>query len=81
MKKLLFSICILVFIGCSQNYQARKLGGTMTFKIPEKSEFINCTWKDESSLWVLYKDSVSNKYYFKENTPTGLMEGKVIFEK
>lgn len=76
--------CILILAGCSENYQARQGGGTMTIKLPPGQKFINATWKD-NDLWYLTRSmhagEQAESFTFQEKSNLGIIEGKVVFEE
>jgi hypothetical protein len=80
MKKILFILMlVLTLISCTENSRARHWGGTENISLPENRIFVNATWK-ETSLWILSKDTIDNKYYFNEKSSFGLIEGTIIIK-
>lgn len=79
MKYLILSLSLFL-TSCTANQMARNYGGEETVKLPANEVFINATWKDHD-LWYLTKDTLQNKYYLREKSSYGLMQGKIIFEK
>lgn len=75
----LFMIIIIGFVSCTDNQRARSFGGTEVIKLKPNEEFVNITWKQDN-LWVIVKDTVSGKYYAREKSSYGMMEGKVVIE-
>lgn len=75
----LFMIIIIGFVSCTDNQRARSFGGTEVIKLLPNEEFVNITWKQDN-LWVIVRDTVSGKYYAREKSSYGVMEGKVIIE-
>ena len=80
MKKLLLAFVLVSFISCTDNSRVKSFGGTETVKIAPNEKFINITWK-EANLWIIVQDTVSGKYYAREKSSLGLMEGTIIIEK
>jgi len=77
--KFTFLLTTLFLIACTPNKRARSYGGTEIITIPKNNVFINATWK-ESNLWYLTKDTIENKFYLREKSSFGIMEGKIIFQ-
>lgn len=78
MKKLILLLTI-VLTSCTANQSAKKFGGTAHVTVPKNNIFINATWKGEN-LWYVTKDTIENKYYLREKSSYGVIEGKIIFE-
>jgi hypothetical protein len=83
MKKVCLVIFLAAFVlGCTANTRAKKWGGTVNVTIPADRQFVNITWKDDNSLWVLSvprePGHQAKTYLFKEESSFGLVEGKVI---
>jgi hypothetical protein len=72
-------IALLTLISCTDNQKARSFGGTETIKLEPQEKFINITWKQDN-LWVVVQDTITKKYYAREKSSFGIMEGKVIIE-
>ena len=68
---------ILSLSSCTENERAKKFGGTMKVEISNKEKFINITWKGED-LWILTQDTITKKFYFREDSPYGIIQGEVI---
>lgn len=80
MKKLLtFIILLITLISCTDNERARYYGGEEVIKLKKNEKFINLTWK-EADVWVIVQDTVTGKYYAREKSSFGVMEGKIIIE-
>jgi hypothetical protein len=86
MKKIFIStlllILVLLFTSCTDNHMARINGGTMEIKLNPGQKFVNVTWK-ESSIWYVTRpmneNDIAEVFTFQENSPLGIMQGKVIF--
>jgi hypothetical protein len=72
-------IALLTLVSCTDNQKARSFGGTETIKLEPQEKFINITWKQDN-LWVIVQDTITKKYYAREKSSFGIMEGKVIIE-
>ena len=76
-------IASIIFLGilslssCTENERAKHFGGTMKVKILKNEKFINATWKDEN-LWILTQDTVTKTFYFREDSPYGIIKGEVV---
>lgn len=80
MKKVVMVLLLVLLSACNENTVVKLYGGTMTLKKPDPEwQFINITWK-ESSIWALWYEPKSNKCYFKEDAPLGMMNGTVVIE-
>ena len=80
MKRLfLIAVVAMTIISCTDNQRARSFGGTETIKLQPNEEFINITWKQDN-LWVIVKDKTTGKFYAREKSSFGMMEGKVVIE-
>lgn len=80
MKNILILIVLsLVLFSCTDNQKARTFGGTQIIKLQPNEEFINITWK-ENDIWVVVKDKNTGKFYAREKSSFGVMEGKIIIE-
>jgi hypothetical protein len=77
MKLFLTTILILISLSCTDNTIARNYGGTETITLNPNEEFINITWK-EASLWIITKDVTTGKFYAREKSPYGVLQGAVI---
>ncbi len=73
-------LATLVLISCTDNQRARKFGGTETVKLEPQEKFINISWKQDD-LWIVVQDTITGKYYVREKSSFGLMQGKIIIEK
>mgnify|MGYP003332799540 FL=1 len=81
MKQLIILIGISIsIIGCTNNELTKKWGGKQTIKLEPNHILLNVTWKEENSMWILTKDTLTNKCYFKEHSQWGLLEGQIQFE-
>jgi hypothetical protein len=81
MKRILIiaSVAVAFLASCTDNQRARQFGGTETVDIPEGRILVNCTWKEED-LWILTKDTLTNKMYFNERSSLGVLEGEINFK-
>ena len=80
MKKLiLLSLVVVALMSCTDNQRARNFGGTETIKLEPNEEFINITWKQDN-LWIIVKDKNTGKFYAREKSSFGVMQGKVVIE-
>lgn len=80
MKKLiLLSLVVIALMSCTDNQRARNWGGTETFKLEPNEEFVNITWKQDN-LWIIVKDKNTGKFYAREKSSFGVMQGKVVIE-
>lgn len=78
-QKILLLLVVVALMSCTDNQRARKFGGTETIKLEPNEEFINITWKQDN-LWVIVKDKNTGKFYAREKSSYGLMQGKVVIE-
>lgn len=85
MKKLIsrtsfvFLLFTAILTSCTQNQRARSFGGNEIVKLPEHNILINSTWKQDN-LWILTKDTLTGKLYFRESSSFGLLEGSIEFK-
>lgn len=86
MKKLflLLTASSILITGCTDNYKARHMGGTMTINLPAHQKLIDVTWKDkDGGIWYLtrpmHSNEVAETYTWKEKSPLGRIEGTVLF--
>ncbi len=80
MKRLfLIAVVAMTIISCTDNQRARSFGGTETIKLQPNEEFINITWKQDN-LWIIVKDKNTGKFYAREKSSFGMMQGKVVIE-
>ena len=80
MKKLiLLSLVVVSLMSCTDNQRARSFGGTEIIKLEPNEEFINITWKQDN-LWIIVKDKNTGKFYAREKSSFGVMQGKVVIE-
>lgn len=78
MKKfLLIAILALLFVGCTENQNAKAFGGKASYTIPQNEEFINMTWK-ETNLWIITKEKDKEVYHMREKSDYGVWEGHII---
>jgi len=68
-----------ILTSCTDNQRARKWGGSETVELPVNNILVTATWKQDD-LWVLTKDTVSGKLYFREKSSFGLLEGVINFK-
>lgn len=80
-KTLLFIglISLVTILSCTDNQRARSFGGTETIKLEDNEEFVNITWKQDN-LWLIVRDKNTGKYYAREKSSFGVMQGKVVIE-
>lgn len=95
MVKVLFGVSIFFLLipilmpmmisGCTSNQMAKEFGGTTNVSIPKDKQFVNITWKEGSSLWVLTCDREEGhqprKYYFDEKSGWGIVQGSVVISE
>lgn len=81
MKRLLGAVLLIagIIVSCTDNARARGYGGTMKYELGPNEEVIGAGWKG-SDLWILIKDTVTNKVKFKEDAPLGIIQGTVEFK-
>ena len=69
-------------MGCTEQARTRAFGGSTKIEISADKKFVNITWKQGSSLWVLTRNRVpgdtKETFYFSELSSWGLLEGTVI---
>ena len=75
----LFMAIVIGSTSCTENERARNFGGTETIKLLPNEEFVNITWKQDN-LWVIVKDKATGKYYAREKSSFGVLQGKVVIE-
>lgn len=76
---LLAVITLGVFSSCTENYQARVLGGTQDITLPSGHRVVNVTWK-QADLWILTRTDTTTKpstYTFAEKSNFGILEGQI----
>lgn len=86
MKKILaIALLSLSLISCTDNETAARFGGTITLDLPPGQKLENITWKSTNSgasLWYLYTQRDPSEkpktHTFKESSPFGQIQGKVI---
>jgi len=78
MKKFTVILLTLMLISCTNNMKARTFGGTEEIKLNKNEVLMNATWK-QNDLWVLVKDTTTNKCEFKEYSSFGILQGKIVF--
>lgn len=79
MKKIIISAILLstlLITSCTDNQAARQYGGTEQVKLLPNHKFINATWKQDD-LWIVTQDTLTGKFYFKEKSSWGLLEGTI----
>ena len=80
MKNLLIiATAIIALASCTPNARARNFGGTETIELPANRILVSCTW-EETNLWILTKDTLTNKMYFNERSSLGVLEGEINFK-
>ena len=80
MKKLLIIVLIsILFNACTKNARTRSFGGKEIYELQPNEILINATWKQDN-LWVLTKDTINNKFHFREKSSFGLLNGEVEFK-
>jgi len=75
----LFIAIVMGSTSCTDNQRARSFGGTETVKLLPNEEFVNITWKQDN-LWIIVKDKNTGKFYAREKSSFGVMQGKVVIE-
>lgn len=75
----LFIAIVMGSTSCTNNQRARSFGGTETVKLLPNEEFVNITWKQDN-LWIIVKDKNTGKFYAREKSSFGIMQGKVVIE-
>lgn len=80
MKKLLITLLSLSLLSCTDNLKVRMFGGTEEIKLKPHHVFLNATWKDNTSLWIVTKDTLTGEGHFYEKSSNGIIEGEVIFK-
>jgi len=79
MRNLFLAVFMAVILGsCTQNQRARNFGGKEKIKLPENNILVNSTWKQDN-LWILTKDTITDKFYFRESSSFGVLEGSIEF--
>lgn len=83
MKKILLISLLGLLLGfCSCNYCTRQWGGETVVTLEKGEKLVEVTWKN-SSLWYLTEpmedDYIPKTKIFKENSNSGMLEGKVTF--
>ena len=81
MKKLLlcFGLAAFTLMSCTENQRARNFGGNETINLQPNEEFVNITWKQDD-IWIVVKDKNTGKFYAREKSSFGMMEGKIIIQ-
>jgi len=77
MNKFLIVIFAFTFLLSGCQSCTKKFGGITHIKLEKNEKFINITWK-ENDLWILVEKE--NKFYFKEYSMYGILEGVVEIE-
>ncbi len=87
MKRTLLALAVIGLLattGCTDNFRAKHLGGTMTVQVPANNKLVVATWKDHE-LWYLYRpmrtNEVAETSTFQEKSSLGMVEGKVVFDR
>ena len=79
MKKIiLLSLLILLITSCTDNVKARTFGGVEEIALPKDNIVIGATWKG-ADLWILLKDTTTNRVVLQEYSSYGVLNGSVKF--
>ena len=70
----------VLFSSCTDNQRAKYFGGTKTIELPKNHILMNVTWKGDQ-VWVLSKDTTTNKSYFHEDSKWGIIEGTILIKE
>lgn len=87
MKKNLFilgAILVMTLSGCTKNYAARKLGGTVEIKVEPGYKVTSATWKETDLFYFLEPMEPSyepKEKLFVESSSLGILESKVVFKE
>lgn len=81
---ILLTLVMTTLVGCTEQSNAKNLGGTYTMELPKGKKLLEVTWKDDE-LWYLTRDMKEDEqaetYEFKEDSSFGIMEGTVIIKE
>lgn len=80
------SFAAVFSLASCDSYRAKNLGGTMTVELEKDQKLVNCSWKNDSSLWILTRvkkeGEVPETFKYHEKSIFGVLEGAVtIVEK
>lgn len=81
--KLIITVLVILVIGitsCTDNGRARNFGGTEEISLRKNEKFINITWKKDN-LWIIVEDTVTGKFYAREKSSFGALEGTIVINK
>lgn len=85
MKKLLIiSVFLLGLVGCTKNYTARKLGGTVTIEVEPGYKVTSATWKETDLFYFLEpmeEGYQAKEKKFVESSSLGILESTVVFKE
>lgn len=79
MKTKHFLIAAVLFASCTANQRAKRYGGKETYDLKPNEILVNATWKDDN-MWVLTKDTLTKKMYFREKSSWGVWQGEIEFQ-
>jgi len=69
---------LVILISCTDNARARKFGGSENIELKENQILVTTSWKGDQ-LWILVKDTVTDKFIYQEKSSWGIIEGQIIF--
>lgn len=77
-------VVVVSLLGCTQNERAKSFGGTMHINLPCGEKLTEITWKG-MDLWYASRpmraDESPETTTFREDSPFGVIEGKVIVKE
>lgn len=78
------SVVPFMFIGCTNNGNARLYGGTQTICVTSGHKLVNVTWKDVD-FWILSRPmrdgETPETHVFEELSQYGVFQGKIILKE
>lgn len=81
MKNLILLVLLMVGLSsCTKQSLAKNWGGNATIEIPKNNIVLSSSWKNEDTLWILTKDTITNEVVYREFSPLGLIEGSITFK-
>lgn len=82
MKKILFSLFIMICVCSCDQAITRTMGGTTNIELEPGEKLVEVTWKGDN-IWYLVEpmeaDYTPKTKTFKESSRAGVFEGKVVF--
>lgn len=85
MKKIIAVIIIsLSLSSCTENYRARKFGGTTTINVERGKKVMMATWKEDDLFYMtedMEEDYIPHNKELIESSSWGVIESKVIFKE